>query len=64
MTPLQENALRELTDKCFILLRETYPHGTFFADTVKVGQINLEFILNIKIAENIEQGENLVKLEK
>ncbi|KAL3082133.1 hypothetical protein niasHT_037023 [Heterodera trifolii] len=35
LTTLQEEEVRELTDKCFALLRETHPNGSLFADAVK-----------------------------
>uniref|UniRef100_A0A183CS27 RGS domain-containing protein n=1 Tax=Globodera pallida TaxID=36090 RepID=A0A183CS27_GLOPA len=35
LTALQEEEVRELSDKCFALLRETHPNGVLFADAVK-----------------------------
>ncbi|KAI1720295.1 THO complex subunit 1 transcription elongation factor domain-containing protein [Ditylenchus destructor] len=35
LTGSQENFLKEVTDQCFALLKETYPQGTHFVDSVK-----------------------------
>lgn len=39
----EEAFVRELTDRCHSLLRETYPHGAHFAESVRVG--NQFFVL-------------------
>ncbi|KAI1718465.1 THO complex subunit 1 transcription elongation factor domain-containing protein [Ditylenchus destructor] len=35
LTGSQENFLKEITDQCFTLLKETYPQGSHFVDSVK-----------------------------
>jgi hypothetical protein len=44
LTQSQETFIKELVEKCHLLLKETYPQGTHFAESVRVRITTITFV--------------------